>query len=195
MKLFSLSLILFLIMNPLGTISPYLKLVKEIPWQRQSFIVLREMVIALATMLLFNELGEVIFDLLGFSDVSLTLATALILFLVAIKIIFPAIQGLHSYSIEGEPLVFPLAIPYIAGPALLTSIMLYAQLEPDRSLTIYAILIAWAVASIILLSSSYIERLLGKNGLEASARLTGMILLLLSVQRFTDGIQLLIKEL
>ena len=192
MKLFSLSLILFLIMDPLGHILPYLDLVKEIPPKRQRWIVFREMVIALVAMLIFNELGEVIFQALGFSDVDLLLASALILFLVAIKIIFPAINSPHCNTIDGEPFVFPLAIPYIAGPALLTSIMLYAHLEESSAITIYAILIAWAFASMILLCSSYLVRFLGKNGLEACERLTGMILLLLAIQRFTEGLQLLL---
>lgn len=189
-SLFTLTLILFLIMDPIGNVSSYLSLVKEIPPKRQRFIVLREMLIALIVMLLFWGIGEILFDLLQMCETALRLASGLILFLVAIKILFPTIDSPRANLPQGEPFVIPLAIPLIAGPSLLATIMLYTHLEKSQPLMISAIFIAWTLASIVLLFSSFLFRVLGRNGLIACERLMGMILVLLAIQRFTEGLQL-----
>lgn len=153
---------------------------------------MREMLIALGVMLLFNLLGEALFELLHFSEVALRLASGLILFLVAIKILFPATDSPRAHLPAGEPFVFPLAIPLLAGPALLATIMLYSHLDQSRALMIPAILIAWVASSFTLFVSPFLQRVLGSNGLAACERLTGMILVLLSIQRFADGVQLFV---
>lgn len=193
MDIFNLALMLFLIMDPLGNVSTYLTLVKELPKERQRWIVIREMFIALAAMILFNEIGEYIFYILHISDTVVYLASGLILFLVALKILFPTIDSPRANLPKGEPFIIPLAIPFIAGPALLATIMLYAHEEPSRLIMYGAIFAAWIAASLVLLSSRFLQRVLGNNGLIASERLMGMILILLAIQRFTDGIQLFIQ--
>lgn len=194
MSLFSLSLILFLIIDPLGNVSTYLNLVKDLPKSRQRWIIIREMLIALGVMLLFNEIGEALFHLLGFCESALRIASGVILFLIAIKILFSREDNPRLRIPEGEPLVFPLAIPLIAGPALLATIMLYAHLEPSQPLMFFAILLAWMGAMAIFLNASFLYRILGKNGLAAAERLMGMVLVLLAVQRFADGIQLFLTN-
>lgn len=194
MTLFNLAFMLFLIMDPIGNVSSFLSLVKEIPPKRQLWIVIREMLIALFFMLLFNEIGEYIFNILQISDPVIRLSSGLILFLVAIKILFPSVDSPRANLPQGEPFVIPLAIPLIAGPALLATIMLYAHDTDSELLMIGAIFAAWIAASIVLLASPFLKRVLGNNGLMACERLMGMILVLLAIQRFAEGVQLFIKS-
>jgi multiple antibiotic resistance protein len=190
MTLFFLTIILFLIIDPLGNVATYLRLMKDVPAEKQKTVALREMVIALCVMILFNELGELLFQFLGLSEIGLRIASGVILFIIALKILFPSKDNIRSQEFPGEPYVFPIAIPLLAGPALLATIMLYAHLEPSRPIMLGAILIAWAAASLILFFSSFFQRVLGNNGLAACERLMGMVLVLISIQRIAAGIQL-----
>lgn len=188
MSFFNLTIILLLIMDPLGNINSYLSLVKEIDPKRQRWIVLREMLIALVAMIGFNYLGEYIFHILELSETTVRLSSGIILFLIAVKILFTAPDNPRSNLPKGEPFVFPLAIPLIAGPGLLATIMLFAHLEPYQSVMLGAILIAWFISVVVLFFSGTIKRILGQNGLMACERLIGMVLVLIAVQRFLEGI-------
>lgn len=188
MTLFSLTLILFFIMDPIGNITPYLKMVDGLPPKKQTQIVFREMLIALFVMFVFNFLGEWIFQLLGLSETTVRISSGLILFLIALQILFPHLQGMRSKLPQEEPFIVPLAIPLIAGPSLLATILLFARLQESWLVMAAAILLAWAAAMIVLLSARFLERVLGQNGLLACEKLMGMILVMLAIQRFMDGI-------
>ena len=189
MTLAFLAIILFLIIDPMGNVSSYQKLMNHIPPERRTKVAIREMLIALGVMVIFNELGEVLFHFLGLSELGLRIASGVILFIIALKILFPKSQDQHQ-DLPGEPCVFPLAIPMIAGPALLATIMLYAHLEPSQPIMLTAIFIAWGASSLVLFFSSFFERVLGTNGLTACERLMGMVLVLISIQRLAAGIEL-----
>lgn len=184
-----ITVMLFLIMDPIGNIASYLKLMEDIAPKRRNWILLREMGIALAAMLLFNYIGEFIFNLLEISEITVRLASGLILFLIAIKILFPSTDSLRANLPIGEPFIVPLAIPLIAGPSLLATIMLYANLEPCQSYMLAAIFMACIATYIVFLIAPTLYRLLGNNGLLAMEKLTGMILVLLAVQRIAEGVQ------
>jgi multiple antibiotic resistance protein len=192
MNLLFLVLILFFIMNPMGNVINYLTLMQGIVPERRLWVGFREMLIALFVMLLFYVIGDWLFYLLGFSEVALRLASGLILLLIAIKILFPPATKPKTEALPGEPFIFPFAVPMIAGPALLATIMLYSHLEPSKSMTLGAILIAWAATSLILFCSKTMEKILGPSGLAAAERLMAMILVLLAIQRLTLGIQLFV---
>lgn len=193
MTLFTITIVLFLIMDPIGNITSFLNLVQDIPAKRRRFIVLREMSIALAVMLIFNLLGEYIFDILSMSDPALKLASGTILFLAAIKILFPSENSTRANLPAGEPFITPLAIPLIAGPSLLATIMLFARLVPSNLTMLAAILLAWILAVTVLLLSSRLEKILGSNGLMACERLMGMVLVMIAIQRFLEGVQEIVK--
>ncbi len=190
MSLFNITMTLFFIMDPVGNLSSYLTMVKELNPKRQKWIIFREMLIALVVMLFFNYLGEYIFNFLDLSETTVRLSSGVILFLIAIKILFMANDSPRANLPKGEPFIFPLAIPLIAGPALMATIMLYAHLEPTQSVMIFAILVAWLLSVLIFLFASPIKRLLGNNGLMACERLIGMVLVLVAIQRFLEGILL-----
>jgi len=189
MSLISLTLILFLIMDPLGNVAYFNEVLNHIPSRQQRWVIIREMLIALAIMILFYILGDLILDFLEVSDASVSLTSGTILFLVAIKIIFPSSRysRVQSHG-DSEPFIVPLAIPLIAGPAMLATIMLYSHLMGSSVLV--PILVAWFAASMVLILSPVLMKTLGKNGLMAIERLMGMILILLAIQRFLEGIHL-----
>lgn len=193
--LFTVIVILFLIMDPIGNISTFLQMVDGLPPKRIAWIVLREMLIALGFMLFFNFLGEYIFIILQLDNPTVQLASAVILFLTAIKILFPSSNSLRANWPKGEPFVIPLAVPLVAGPSLLATIMLLAHLETSQPAMLFAILVSWGVATLVLLFARQIQRCLGSNGLMAGERLAGMLLVMLAVQRCMEGIQEFIATL
>jgi multiple antibiotic resistance protein len=189
MELLTVSLVLFLIMDPIGNIASFLTMVKGIEPKKQKTIVIREMLIALAFMILFNYIGEYIFVLLDISETTVKIASGVILFIISVQILFPQLRGGMRENIpEEEPFIIPLAIPLIAGPSLLATIMLYAHMEDKLHTMLIAILIAWIAAVIVLLPARFLHRVLGVNGLMACEKLMGMVLVLLAVQRFLDGV-------
>ena len=187
MHLFDITLVLILIMDPIGNLASYLRLTKEIEPTRKRMLFVREMLIALAVMLGFNCLGEYIFHFLGLSEITVTLSAGIILFLIGIKILFTSNDNPRANLPAGEPFIFPLAVPLIAGPALLATIMLYARLEPALSTMLIAIFIAWIISFVIFLFAEKIQKILGINGLTACERMIGMILILIAVQRLMEG--------
>ncbi len=188
MRLLNIILILFLIMDPIGNISSYLNMTKDLEPKRHNLIIFREMLIALAVMIGFYFLGEYVFVFLSLSESTVRLSSGVILFLIAIKILFPSQTSLRANLPKGEPFIFPLAVPLVAGPGLMATIMLFSNLNALKPLILPAIVIAWLASSMILFYSGFIRRVIGKNGLNASERLIGMVLVLISVQRFLEGI-------
>lgn len=189
LSLFTIAVTLFIIMDPVGNISSYLHLVKDFEPKKRFCILLREMLIALGFMIAFNFIGEFIFTALELSDTAVQLSSGVILFLTAIKILFPAPNSFRMNLPKGEPFIIPLAVPLIAGPSLLSTIMLYARLETSISLMIGAIVLAWFVALAVLSFAPVLRRYLGSNGLMAFERLMAMVLVMLAIQRFMEGIQ------
>ncbi len=193
MELLTIILALFLIMDPIGNIGSFLLLLKDETPNRQRFIIVREMLIALMVMLFFNFVGEHLFDLLNVSEVAVRLASGMILFLIAIQILFPNTNSLRANLPKDNPFIIPLAIPLIVGPSVIASIMLFAHIEPSQLLMVEGIGIAWAMALTVLLMGPFLHRYLGDNGLIACERLMGMVLVMLAIQRFMEGIQLFVK--
>jgi len=193
MSFYSIVLVLFLIMDPLGNISSFLSQLQGYDGAKKRLVVLREMGFALGAMLLFFCIGEFLFQFLDVSEITVMLSSGIILFLVAIQILFPTVSSLRENLPKEKPFVIPLAIPLTAGPSLLATIMLYAHTEPSVMM-LQAILFAWALATAILLLAPEIFRFVGKNGLLAAEKLMGMVLIMLGIQRIMEGIHLFIQN-
>lgn len=194
MSLQTLALTLFLIINPLGNMKHFLSLLEGLRPRRQFYVISREMVLALITMFIFSFFGEYIASAFHLSETTIFITSGLILFLTAIRILFPPKEE-HFPRFHGEePFLVPIAIPIIASPALLATIMLFAQSEPLVWPMVVSILIAWGVSVLLLLASRTILKIVGQNGLTAIERLIGMVLILISVQRFLEGVLLFMGE-
>ncbi len=189
MTTFSAIVLLFLIMDPIGNIPLFLSALKNVNEQRQKQIIIRELLIAWLVMIIFLFAGQHVLHLLNISEPSLTIAGGIILFLIAIRMIFPEYERKGEQLIDSEPFIVPLAIPSIAGPAALTSVLFIANRNPDRwPWWLLAITIACIASGIILFFASVLSRYLGKRGIIALERLMGLILVTISVQMFMTGI-------
>lgn len=190
MTTFSIALVLYLIMDPIGNIASFLSQMRDYPEKKRIWVTVREMCFALIAILIFAVIGEHLFVILDISETTVRLSSGLILFLVALQILFPNTNSMRENLPKEEPYVIPLAIPLTAGPSLLATVMLYAHLEESNQIMFAGILIAWTAALVTLLLGGKLRDLIGDNGLTASERLMGMILVLLAIQRFMEGVML-----
>ncbi len=189
MTLTSAVVLLFLVIDPFGNIPFFVAALNKVDPARHRLVIIRELLIALGIMVTFLFLGQQILQVLGISDPALTVAGGVILFLIAIRMMFPPARSLQE-DIDGEPFIVPLAIPYVAGPSVLAAELLLISKEPDRWPTwLAAVLIAWlATAIIVLLGSQFVAKL-GKRGHIAIERLMGMVLVTIAIQMFLTGIE------
>jgi MarC family membrane protein len=185
----SAALLLFLILDPLGNIPVFLGLLKGLPPARQRVVVIRELLIALAVLLLFLWSGRYLLELMHLRQESVSIAGGIILFLIGLRMIFPPAEGIMGEQPDGEPFIVPMAIPMIAGPSGMAAVMLLGSQEPDRmGAWSLALAIAWAATAIILFSATYLQKWLGTRVLTAIERLMGMVIVAISVQMLLDGI-------
>jgi multiple antibiotic resistance protein len=192
MTLLWMAFSLFLLMDAIGNIPIFLALLKDISIKRQRYVIFRELLIALAFIILFFFIGEPLLDFLKVTRYAVLISGAVILFLIALKMIFPQKTDAIERK-EKEPFIVPLAVPLVAGPAVLAAVMLYSHEQNTRWLTLGAIFIAWAASTIILMSSSYLKKWLGWRGITACERLMGLILTMIAVQMFLEGIRLFMQ--
>ena len=174
-------------MDPIGNIPLFISILKKIPPKRQKIIILRELLIALGIMVLFNFIGDWLLKALHVSQATVLISGGIILFLIAIKLIFPTGDGNHVSASEKEPFIVPLAIPFVAGPAVLAAVMLYSQQAANSFIVIGAIGIAWLATTIILLAAPWLGTVLGSRGIIACERLMGLVLTMIAVQMFLEG--------
>jgi multiple antibiotic resistance protein len=187
---FSVAFSLFLLMDPIGNIPLYLVILKKMERKKQQRIILREALIALGIIILFALIGNTLMDTLSISHETLYISGGIVLFLLAVNMVFPKCGGLQETLMPGdeEPLVFPLAVPLLAGPSVLAATMIYAAQEFATGQLLLAILIAWICSAAILLISPSLTRFLGERGIKAIERLMGLILILIALQMFLEGV-------
>lgn len=181
--------LLFLVMDPLGNIPLFLLALKDTPRDRQTRVIVRELLIALGVLLAFLFLGGHLMRLLGLSEASLGIAGGIILLLIALRMIFPTRDFNLQQETKGEPLIVPLAIPYVAGPSALATVLLLMSREPERwPEWVAAVFLAWLSCVPIFLLSGHFRRWLGDRGLVAVERLMGLLLVTLAVELLLKGL-------
>jgi len=196
MDIVAAATLLFLTMDPLGNIPIFLSVLEKVPPERRTRVVLRELLLALIVLLLFLYFGSNILSAMHLSQQSIQVAGGIILFLIAIKMLFPVPRASQiEEDIDGEPLLVPLAIPMIAGPSAIATLLIISNEQPERMLDwTIAVLIAWLGTAIILLPAAWLKKVLGKRGLVATERLMGMLLVAIAVQMFLDGVAGFLKS-
>lgn len=193
MDIIAATTLFFLIMDPLGNMAIFMSALKNVPDERKTKVLLRELLIALLILLVFMLCGENMLNLLHLEQGAVGTSGGIILFLVALKMIFPPAknaQDNNEPSIEDEPFIVPMATPLIAGPSILATMILMGNQYPDEKLSLaVALFAAWFVSAAILVCSGKIMKLIGMRGVLALERLMGMILIMISVQMLLDGIK------
>lgn len=190
MDIISAATLLFLVMDPLGNIPIFLSVLENVEPERRTRVLMRELFLALIVLALFLFFGKYLLGFLQLSQHSIRIAGGIILFLIALKMVFPVPRSAHAEEeVLGEPLLVPLAIPLVAGPSAMAMVMLMATNDPGRMTEwLVALVAAWLLSSIILVSANGLKRFLGRRGLIAMERLMGMLLIALAVQMLLEGI-------
>ena len=197
MEIISAATLLFLVMDPLGNIPIFLSVLEDVAPERRTRVLIRELLLAFVVLVLFLFFGQYVLGFLQLSQHSIRIAGGIILFLIALKMVFPVKRSAHTVEeIQGEPLLVPLAIPMVAGPSAMAIVMLMATNNPDRMMDwLLALFAAWLLSSLILVSANGLKRFLGQRGLIAMERLMGMLLIALAVQMLLEGISAYLIEL
>ena len=190
MDVFSAGVTLFLIMDPLGNLPVFAAVLKGVAPERRTRVVLRELVLAYLVILGFLFAGRYILAFLSLRQETVSIAGGIILFIIAMRMIFPRRGGVLDEELPGgEPFLVPLAIPMVAGPSVLASLMLLTNSgDGGYGKWVLSLTGAWLLSALILLFSGLFFRLLGERGLIAMERLMGMVLIMVAVQMFLDGI-------
>jgi len=181
---------LVLVLDPLGNAVACVPLLKDMSGRRRAVILVRESLVALGILFAFLLGGRYLLNLLDIREPVLSVAGGVVLFLVALRMIFTPKEGVFGDETGGEPYVVPIATPLLAGPSAVSVVMLLASSNPTRlgewSL---ALVIAWAVVVAALLASDVLVRVLGRNGSVAVQKLMGMILTVVAVQLLATGVE------
>lgn len=190
MTLYSATITLILVMDPLGNIPVFLSVLNHVEPKKRQQIILRETFIAFAVLTFFLFFGKYMLENMSISQPALAIAGGIILFLIAIRMIFPHDSGEERIRQIGEPFIVPLAVPLIAGPSTMTIVMLLANQTPRAIFHWFvALSIAWFISTVILVFADLLRKILGERGLIAVERLMGMILTTMAVQMFLSGIE------
>ena len=194
MTVVSAAILLFLVMDPLGNILLFVTALQSVPAKRRRRVVTRELLIAYAVLVVFLFTGEHLLHALNISGPALTIAGGLVLFLIALRMVFPSADSPLAEHIKGEPFLVPLAIPYVAGPSTLATLLLLMSREPSRwPEWLLALTSAWLVSAAILVLGGRIGEFLGRRGLLALERLMGLLLVAVAVQMFIEGLRVALR--
>ena len=190
MTTLSAALLLFLVMDPIGNTPVFLSLLAGLEARRARTVLFRELLIALGVLLVFLFGGRYILDWLQISEPALSISGGVILFLIAVKMIFSDAAEIFGRAPKGEPFIVPLAVPLIAGPSAMTTVLLLRARQPgDWPSWLFALLLAWLATGVILSFAGFFGRLLGARGALAIQRLMGMLLTTVAVEMFLAGLR------
>lgn len=187
----SATVLLLLVFDPFGSIPVFSSALQVVAPARRARVVLRECVIAFAVLTLFLIGGEGFMRLMHVSDASLSISGGIVLFLIALRMIFPTPDGVWGVLPQREPLIFPLAIPMLAGPSALATVLLLGARAPGRvGEWIAALALALTISAAILAAAGRIQAALGERAVAAFERLMGLILAAIAVEMTITGLRL-----
>ena len=202
LKTFINSFVLFFItIDTIGNLPFFLSLTEDAKFKKRTQIAIKSTVIAFFILIAFAYIGRYLLEALGVTLDSLKIAGGIILMLLAIDILFEKRKKRREKRVEealdeksfDEITVFPIAIPFIAGPSALTTIILlignYKNFPEFQIPVILALVAALIVSLILMIAGSYIVKFLPKQFLHTTARVMAFILAALATQFIIDGIK------
>lgn len=185
----------FVIIDPIGAALVFHSLVPEDDLRHRRVMAVKSILISLGLLIIFGNYGEPLLDQLGININSLRIAGGLLLFYTAFGMITEDVEY-KSTSEKKDISVFPMTIPLLAGPGALTlSILLFSNsstVSADLSVAT-AILSVCLLTFILMLTSKYLKKIIGRTGDEILRRFLGVILAALSIQFIYDGINNIVK--
>lgn len=184
-------ILLLLVLDPLGSLPIFIPIMREVPKARRTRVAVREVGIAFCVLLAFMFFGETFLRVMHLSERSLEVAGGVILLIIAIRMIFGS-SGDSSYGLEPgkEPLIFPLAVPLLAGPSAMATVLLLASRQPERIWEwIGALGTAMVISFLTLLLCDRIRKLLGDSVVSAIEKLMGLVLTAIAVEMVLAGLK------
>lgn len=193
MDILSATLLLLTIMDPLGNVATFVSALRPVPPEKRLRVIARELVVALVILVAFLFAGPWLLSLLHLKQEALFISGGIVLFLIALKMIFPPSK--HDEEPMSEPFIVPLATPMVAGPSVLATLLVLVSTQPEHLWRWFAaLLIAWGLTAAVLLCAPAIARVLKEKGSMAVERLMGMLLVMVAVQMFLNGIEHYLKH-
>lgn len=194
--LFSATILLILVLDPFGNLPIVVSLLGKVPAPRRPRVVLRECFFAYVILMAFMAGGRTFMQWLQLSDESLAIAGGIILFLIALRMVFPHPEGVFGDARGGEPFLVPLAVPSIAGPSALATVMLMTSRDPAHLPTwAIALTVAMALTTLVLLGAQRLQDLLGERAIQAFERLMGLVLTALAVEMLLNGVRSFVAQM
>jgi len=191
----SATILLLLITDPVGNIPIFANALKAVPAERRPRVILREVLIAFLLLLAFMFVGDGFLRVMNLSQLSLQVAGGVVLFLIALRMVFPPPPRAPADEPAGEPLIVPLAIPGLAGPSALATVMLLVSQAPERRWEwVGALCVTMAACAVVLLLAERLQRRVGPRVLQAFERLIGLILVALAVEMLLRGAKLFVQQ-
>ena len=193
----SATVLLLLITDPLGNIPLFITCLRGVAQQRRAIVILREVAIAFVILLIFMVAGNSFLRMMGLTDTSLRIGGGIVLFLIALRMIFPPPGGPFGGGDKGgEPLIVPLAIPALAGPSALATVMLLTSQAPGKLYEwMAALVVTMVICAIVLVMAERIQQWLGERVVTAFERLMGLVLVAISVEMILAGIATFVHHL
>ncbi len=183
----SATILLLLITDPVGNIPVFANALKHVPPERRPKVILREILIAFGLLLTFMFVGEGFLRVMNLSELSLQIGGGVILFLIALRMVFPSQSG-EIDDVMTEPLIVPLAIPAIAGPSALATVLLLVSQQPDKRMEwIGALCVTMIISAVVLVSAERILRVIGNRLVVAVERLMGLVLVSVAIEMMLRG--------
>lgn len=191
----SATVLLLLITDPFGNIPIFANALRSVAPHRRARVILREVLIAFGLLLAFMFMGDAFLRLMNLSDLSLQIAGGVVLFLIALRMIFPPPVPEQVAEVR-EPLIVPLAVPALAGPSALATVMLLVSQAPERRLEwVAALTVTMAVCAVVLVLAERIQRIVGERVVSAFERLMGLILVAISVEMLLRGLKAAVRAM
>ncbi len=183
-------ILLLLVLDPLGSLPVFISVLGTVPPERRTRIALRETAIALSILLAFMFAGQGFLTLMHLSERSLEVAGGVILLIIAIRMIFNVEGTTPDPEQPREPFVFPLAVPLLAGPSAMATVLLLASGQPELIMTwIGALALAMAVCGAVLLTANRLRDWLGASVVLAIEKLMGLVLSAIAIEMILAGLK------
>jgi MarC family membrane protein len=183
-------ILLLLVLDPFGSLPIFISVLRNVAPERRRWVAMREVALAFGVLLLFMLTGEAFLRLMHLSERSLEVAGGVILLMISIRMIFASGESIYAADAEREPFIFPLAVPLMAGPSAMATVLLLASRQPDLLMEwIGALTGAMVVSGLVLLSADRIRRFLGDSVVSALEKLMGLVLTAISVEMILAGLK------
>ncbi len=190
-------ILLLLVTDPFGNVPLFVSTLRQVAPERRNLVVVRECLIAFCLLLAFMFVGRPFLDALQLTEISLRIGGGVILFLIALRMVFPQPGGIFGDSERNgsEPLIVPLAIPALAGPSALVTVLLFSsQAKMAMWLYVAVLSLVAVVWLVVLLSAERLQRVLGDAVITAFERLMGLILTAMSIEMLLSGVRAYIRS-